>query len=152
MGRRARGDTETRKERMIELLLAGCSVGECATELGVHRQTIWEWRQLPEVDEQIRTRADQVRDALHGRLVERSLKAADVLDEIMRDKGAPPMARVHAVRLHFELLGRHKGSPVQPSVQEPVLETEDDAVKLLQEYPEDLLERALDAQRRQREL
>lgn len=144
--------TDPRKAQALELVLAGHTFTEIAELLEVDRSTLWRWRQEPDFDEALLERQTQVRDEVHARLMERSLAASDVLKKVMDDVDAPAMAKVAAVKLHFELLGRHKGAPVQPAVQEDELETEEDAVELLGEYPEELLEQALKNKRRQREL
>lgn len=147
----------------MDLLLAGRSTSQVAEELGVDRRTVNRWREDPVFDEEYQRRQLELHDAVHAALVAKSLKVAEALTDIALDdtvdeddKGrviprTPAMARVHACRIFFELLGRHKNRPVEPSEKGSDPETPEQLLEVLSKVPAPLLEEALAAKRKPRE-
>lgn len=141
-----------KRTRALELMLVGLPIADIAEELQVHRSTLWEWTQDPDFAAELRERQEQVFSEVHQVLVAAAVDVAIAMRGIALDQDARDRDRVAAGTLFFNLLGRHKGNPIQPAEEEGELETEEDAVQLLTEYPPHLLQEALTRQQRQRDL
>lgn len=153
----------TKKARALELCLAGTSTRAIAKELGVDVRTVTRWRTNPEFDEELKERQTDLSDAVYHVLVARSLDIINgladlamgtdvVLTHELNADGTqkmpprvPAMARVNAIKSFFELIWRHKNSPVKPSEAGAEPETEADVLALLDDIPADYLRRALEA-------
>lgn len=142
----------------MDLLLAGRSASEVAAELRVDRRTVNRWREDPVFDEEFQERQREISDTVHATLVSQSVQVAGTLatialDDSVDDKGhavISPMARVNAVRVFFELLGRHKNAPVAKSERGADPETLEDVLEVMAAYPTELLEMALGARQKKR--
>lgn len=87
----------------VRLAAQGVSTGQIATDLGIHRGTVWAWLSTPEAAADL---AEVRRVATEGvtlRLRELTHDALDVLADLMRDEAAPHAVRVKAA---CELLDR----------------------------------------------
>lgn len=150
--RKATIDKQARQERALDLLLLGQPIHAIADELGITRQAIWEWMQDPAFASRLRESQDRIHAEVYNVLVAGAIDVALALRGIALDAGARDRDRVAAGKVFFELLGRHKGNPVQPAEDEGEAETEEDAIELLEEYPDHLLEEALRRKQRVRDL
>lgn len=150
--RQPRADTVARQARALDLLMLGQPVHAIAEELRVHRKTIWEWLQDPDFAAALRERQERVSTEVFNVLVAGAVDVALALRGIALNTEARDRDRVAAGTLFFNLLGRHKGNPVQPPEDQGEAETEEDAIELLAEYPTPLLQEALRRQQRQRDL
>lgn len=151
----------------LELLLGGYTVTAAAARLGVARETVSRWRGDPQFAEELEERRNDSRDAVHDRLLARSVDLIDVLWDVatatveeLNDEGQPTgrtrpreggMARVAAVKAAAELLGWHKGRPARPTERATAIESRDDVLELLMRMPEQLLLEALERRRTERE-
>ena len=136
----------------LVLVAAGRSTTEIARELGVARSTVNRWRAEPEFAEEIAELQQAQTEAVHALLMARQLDVARCLADVATAPDTTDAARVQAARVFFELLGRHKLSPVQAPTSEVGLETEEEVVAVLGQYPPELLEAALAKQRKERDL
>jgi hypothetical protein len=144
---------EARRERALEMMLAGAFDTTIAKELGVDRRTIYRWREDPEFAEELEERRLEIRDAFYARLLGMAGAAMDALESQMRgffldDAGQAvqvkaDMARVKAIDTWAGLLGVHKNAPAAPVRRGSELEDEDDLGELLDKVPETELEAAL---------
>jgi hypothetical protein len=146
---RSRG--KSKAAQALLLIVAGRSTGEVAHELGVDPRTVRRWRADPDFDEQLRDLQTAQTEALHALLVASQLDVARCLVATATGPDTSDMARVGAARVFFELLGRHKGSPVAPVLHEAEMETEEDVLDALKDIPAAILQRAIDEQTAARE-
>jgi len=85
-----------RQLHAMELLVAGKSDAEVASELGIDRSTIWRWRQNPTfADEVVRLQHLQ-REAAFARMAALVTAAVDVIGAVMTDPEAPASVRLRA--------------------------------------------------------
>ncbi len=152
MKSRTTSAADPKRQRALSLLLAGLTYSQVAEALDIARYTLYTWRQDPEFQEALAAKQAEVDDEVHHVLVSGAVDIALTLRGLALDGQEDGRTRVQAAKLYFELLGRHKLNPVQPGTKEGELETEEDAVKLLEEYPEHLLNEAIARKRKQREL
>jgi hypothetical protein len=150
--RKQRGDVALRKARALQLLLLGKPYHEIADELGTTRQSVWLWMQDPEFVAELREQQQSILQETHDVLVAAAADVGMVFREIALDRSAPPRARVAAASKFFELLGRHKTSPIQPADDDGEEETEEGTIELLADYPPHLLEEARKRQQLKRDL
>jgi transposase-like protein len=97
----------------VRLAAQGVSTAQIATDLGVHRGTVWAWLSTPEAAADL---ADTKRAATEGvtmRLRELTHDALDVLADLMRDDAVPHAVRVKAA---CELLDRAGVTSATPRV------------------------------------
>mgnify|MGYP000627925066 CR=1 FL=1 len=90
--------------KAAELLAAGCSVRETAASLGVSDRTIRRWARRPEVVQALQELQEEAWGATIRKLRSLGERAVITLGEVMRDRQAPPMARVGAARAVLELV------------------------------------------------
>lgn len=147
---------DAKKARALALALAGATNRAIAADIGVTDETVRRWRADPEFDAALREAQGEVLDAVHAILVARAAvvatRTADLacgIDEVdLTDRPhavrVPAMAAVNATRAFWELLGRHKNAPVQPTERTDATETDEDALRILAALPEDLLRRSLE--------
>jgi hypothetical protein len=132
-----------KQPRALALIASGRSTGEVAEELGVDRSTVSRWRQDPEFAEALGELQSAQNDALHALLVAEQLDVARCLIAVATGPDTTDMARVHAGRVFFELLGRHKNAPVAPAAREGELESQGDVIAALKDIPIDILQLAI---------
>lgn len=156
MGKRSRSNvrdhpaSKAKRARAMDLLLTGRSTAEVAAELGVNRRTVNRWREDPEFDEEFQGRQDEIRDALHARLVGHTLELVDVLVDVAKNADEKGISRVKAVQVAFELLGVHRTAPAKRTEKRADLEDEGDLVQLLLGVPERVLREVLEEKERQK--
>ncbi len=99
-----------RRTKALELMLAGRTDREIATELSVDPSTVWRWRTDPtfavELDREQRERFSLVSDRLSA-LVHR---AVDTLGELLSDPATPPMLRIRAAESILDRSGWSGGA------------------------------------------
>lgn len=144
---------DTKRRAALGLIAGGKSTTEVATELRVNRATVNRWRSDAAFDEELRELQESMADAVHALLSAEQLRVARAIVAMATGvdaKGEPvkaDMAAIKAGQVFFELLGRHKNSPVAPPEKGAEPETEEDVLALLEEMPTGLLERALSARK-----
>lgn len=134
----------------VRLVASGWLSREVAAHVGADVSTINRWRQDPEFAEELRDLQQQAHAAVHDLMVARSADVANALVDLAVGGGTQDMARVHACRVFFELLGRHKGAPVAPAESQGEPETEAELLELLRGVPPSLLEEALKTKSKRR--
>jgi hypothetical protein len=141
--------TKQKRTQALELILAGHHDVDIATALGVHRKTIYRWREDPEFAEELEERRTEMRDAVYARLMAMGDDAMTALGDMVRGVNAAgqavkaDMARVKAIQVWSELLGVHKNAPAAPVQRGSEVETEDQLRELLDQVPVGDLEEAL---------
>lgn len=85
-----------RDEAIISALLTSATAKDAAKKLSISVQTIYHRRQDPEFCRLLDAAQREQLESASNALRERSRAAADVLDEIMRDKGTPAQTRANA--------------------------------------------------------
>ena len=95
--------TQPKRQRAIDLVLAGRSHTEVATELGCRRETVWRWSGEPAFAAEISARRVDRRGAVAAELDAGALDAVRLLRSLVGDAEAPAAARVRAAA---ELLDR----------------------------------------------
>ena len=106
-----------RQEQAIQALLTGANVNEVAQNIRVGRTTLYRWLN----DAAFRTAYHTARERSHtwtvNRLQSLTAKAVQVLERLLDDAEAPPVAKVEAARavLDFALAGKEpapqRGAP-----------------------------------------
>lgn len=140
---------DTKRRAALALIAGGMSTTEVATELKVNRATVNRWRTDPEFDEELRELQEAQSDAVHALLTAEQLAVARAIVAMATGKDAKgepvkaDMAAIKAGQVFFELLGRHKNSPVAPPEKGGDAESEEDVLSLLATMPTSFLERAL---------
>lgn len=99
-----------RRAKALELMLAGRTDREIATELSVDPSTVWRWRTDPsfaaELDREQRERFSLVGERLSA-LVHR---AVDTLGELLSDPSTPPMLRIRTAESILDRSGWSGGA------------------------------------------
>lgn len=109
-GADSRDDLQPNREQAIPLMVAGLSNPEIADKLGVHRATVYRWRNDPAIAKEVDAGAQALRAALRLRLAEKATLAIDTLGDLCGENQPPEVRHAAAV----ELLNR-----VVPTEQTP---------------------------------
>jgi hypothetical protein len=119
---------QRRKQRALELILAGHSVTDIASQVGVRRETVWRWRNDPSFASEVTVRQGQRRQAIHSELDAGVLEAVQMLRGLVADPEAPAGARVRAATALMDRAGltpayavevRHRDDQQATEVQDP---------------------------------
>ena len=94
---------QPKRQRAIDLVLAGRSHTEVAAELGCRRETVWRWSGEPAFAAELSARRVDRRGAVAAELDAGALDAVRLLRSLVGDAEAPAAARVRAAA---ELLDR----------------------------------------------
>lgn len=94
---------QPKRQRAIDLVLAGRSHTEVAAELGCRRETVWRWTGDPAFAAELSARRVDRRGAVAAELDAGALDAVRLLRSVVGDAEAPAAARVRAAA---ELLDR----------------------------------------------
>jgi hypothetical protein len=93
------------QQRALELILAGHSVTDIASQVGVRRETVWRWRQDPSFASEVDLRQAQRRQSIHDELDAGVIESVRMLRGPMADTDAPPGARVRAATALMDRAG-----------------------------------------------
>lgn len=104
MAENVRAGLSPKHRKAAELLVAGHSVRETAAALGVSDRTIRRWAKRPEIVQILQELQEEAWGATVRKLRSLGERAVTTLGEVMRDRQAPPMARVGAARATLELI------------------------------------------------
>jgi hypothetical protein len=136
---------QPKQQRALELILAGHSVTDIASQVGVRRETIWRWRQDPSFAYEVSVRQGQRRQSIHDELDAGVIESVRMLRGPMADTDAPPGARVRAATALMDRAGltpayavqvRHSADHAQQQAIQPQLEdAEGIAREILQSLP-----------------
>ena len=96
---------QRRKQRALELILAGHSVTDIASQVGVRRETVWRWRNDPSYASEVSVRQGQRRQAIHDVLDAGVIESVRMLRGLVADTDAPPGARVRAATALMDRAG-----------------------------------------------
>lgn len=132
-----------RQVEAIRLLVSGMSGAAVARELQLDKDTIYRWRRDPDFDSAYTELQQQITDDLHGMLVGKSTEMIGYLVNIAGDEDGSPMARVQAIRSFFELLGVHKGRPIERPDRVEEVETLEQLIEVLSAVPAPIMRTAL---------
>jgi Homeodomain-like domain len=77
---------DERRQAAMQLLLAGMSVARVAKEIGVHRQTLWRWRNEPGFAAELKRRGEEMWDENARRLQGMLGRAIDVMEHQLGDR------------------------------------------------------------------
>jgi hypothetical protein len=94
----SRRNATARQELALEALLAGATVTDAASAAGVSRQTVHRWLAAPAFVAELRTRRDELRSALLGRLEALAVRAVERLGTLL-DHEDPSVALRAAARI-----------------------------------------------------
>jgi len=109
--------TETRRQRVLELLLAGASTAEIAQTLGISQRSVQ--RAARALEPVLQTERQRALSALRDRLLTVGTEAIATLRAIAGDPAAPPAVRVQASLGILSQLGRlHELVSVAERMQE----------------------------------
>jgi len=95
-----------RQRRAVELLAAGYSYREAASELGIGEATLRRWRKRPDFAEALREAEKAIWDATIRKLRALGEKAVRTLGKALDDPGATPSSRIAAARAILEMGAR----------------------------------------------
>lgn len=113
---------QPKRQRAVELLLAGKTHAEVGEALGVRRETIWKWTQNAEVAAELHCRR-QARQELVGDLLDAAaVEALQTLQALMVAPEVPPAVRVRAAAQLLDRAGvvaTHRVEVAQ-ELQEPL--------------------------------
>ena len=136
---------QPKQQRALELILAGHSVTDIASQVGVRRETVWRWRQDPSFASEVSVRQGQRRQAIHDELDAGVIESVRMLRGLVADTDAPPGARVRAATALMDRAGltpayavevRHSADPAQQQAAQPQIEdAERMAREILQSLP-----------------
>ena len=93
------------QERAIALMSAGMRASMVAEAIGVSDRSIRNWRSNPEFAAELEQAQEHVRAAARVRIVGLVDEAIDTVQEVMRDTGAAPAARLQAAKTILERIG-----------------------------------------------
>ena len=136
---------QPKQQRALELILAGHSVTDIASQVGVRRETVWRWRNDPSFASEVSVRQGQRRQAIHDELDAGVIESVRMLRGLVADTDAPPGARVRAATALMDRAGltpayavevRHKAEYAQQQAAQPQIEdAERMAREILQSLP-----------------
>lgn len=95
----------------VRLAAQGVSTAQIATDLGVHRGTVWAWLSTPEAAADLAGAKRAVAEGVTMRLRELTHEALDVLADVMRDALTPHAVRVKAACELLDRAGVTSGTP-----------------------------------------
>ena len=137
---------QRRKQRALELILAGHSVTDIASQVGVRRETVWRWRQDPSFASEVSVRQGQRRQAIHDELDAGVIESVRMLRGLVADTDAPPGARVRAATALMDRAGltpayavqvRHSADHAQQQATEQAFkDPQDIALYILRALPQ----------------
>ena len=122
---------QPKQQRALELILAGHSVTDIASQVGVRRETVWRWRNDPSFASEVSIRQAQRRQSIHDELDAGVIESVRMLRGLVADTNAPPGARVRAATTLMDRAGltpayavdvRHKNDKIQEKEAKPQLE------------------------------
>jgi len=92
---------ESDRERFASLLIAGMSISDAATEVGISRTTASRWRASPEVESLLDAHRQEMRAHVSHRLASFVETALDRSERLLEDPDTPPsvIARLLATAL-----------------------------------------------------
>ena len=93
------------QQRALELILAGHSVTDIASQVGVRRETVWRWRNDPSFASEVSVRQAQRRQSIHDELDAGVIESVRMLRGLVADTDAPPGARVRAATALMDRAG-----------------------------------------------
>ena len=135
----------TVKQRALELILAGHSVTDIASQVGVRRETVWRWRNDPSFASEVSVRQAQRRQSIHDELDAGVIESVRMLRGLVADTDAPPVVRVRAATALMDRAGltpayavevRHTADHAQQQAAQPQIEdAERMAREILQSLP-----------------
>ena len=136
---------QPKQQRALELILAGHSVTDIASQVGVRRETVWRWRNDPSFASEVSVRQAQRRQSIHDELDAGVIESVRMLRGLVADTDAPPGARVRAARALMDRAGltpayavevRHSAVHAQQQATQPQLaDAERIAREILQSLP-----------------
>ena len=137
---------QRRKQRALELILAGHSVTDIASQVGVRRETVWRWRQDPSFASEVSVRQGQRRQSIHDELDAGVIESVRMLRGLVADTDAPPGARVRAATALMDRAGltpayavqvRHSADHAQQQATEQAFkDPQDIALYILRALPQ----------------
>ena len=116
------------QQRALKLILAGHSVTDIASQVGVRRETVWRWRNDPSFASEVSVRQGQRRQSIHDELDAGVIESVRMLRGLVADTDAPPGARVRAATALMDRAGltpayavevRHSADHAQQQATEP---------------------------------
>ena len=116
------------QQRALELILAGHSVTDIASQVGVRRETVWRWRNDPSFASEVSVRQGQRRQSIHDELDAGVIESVRMLRGLVADTDAPPGARVRAATALMDRAGltpayavevRHSAEDAQQQATDP---------------------------------
>jgi len=96
---------QPKQQRALELILAGHSVTDIASQVGVRRETVWRWRNDPSFAGEVSVRQAQRRQSIHDELDAGVIESVRMLRGLVADTAAPPGARVRAATALMDRAG-----------------------------------------------
>ena len=134
------------QQRALEPILAGHSVTDIASQVGVRRETVWRWRNDPSFASEVSVRQTQRRQSIHDELDAGVIESVRMLRGLVADTDAPPGARVRAATALMDRAGltppyavevRHKAEHAQQQATEQAFkDPQDMAREILTILPE----------------
>lgn len=142
----ARTKDQVKRKRCLELTLQGeMSTAQIAAELRVNEQTIRRWRREPEFDEAVNEAHAEASAQAYSLLSSAQVEIIMALKRlVLSEDGANANAKAKAALQWFELMGRHKNSPIKrPEIIQDELTQEQLIESMSQEYSPELLREVL---------
>lgn len=133
------GGPAARRDRLLDLVLAGMTHSAIARELGVHRTTVYRWVVDPALAEELRELRAARRFAAQESLQDVARKAIRTLEALLDDTACPPAVRLRAACAVLDRAG------ITPRGSHPGAEQHEAHVSGLETWP------TSEAQRRDRE-
>ena len=96
---------QPKQQRALDLILAGHSVTDIASQVGVRRETVWRWRNDPSFASEVSVRQAQRRQSIHDELDAGVIESVRMLRGLVADTDAPPGARVRAATALMDRAG-----------------------------------------------
>ena len=87
---------QPKQQRALDLILAGHSVTDIASQVGVRRETVWRWRNDPSFASEVSIRQAQRRQSIHDELDAGVIESVRMMRGLVADTDTPPGDRVRA--------------------------------------------------------